>query len=566
MAVAALLIATTACDDAGRGPTAPLSPGEALMSTAGSTVLKLDPASTVDTDIYGPGVTPFEAPCPAGYVATGMAGTTARWFGLAIIAEARLHCRQLLGDGSLGTSAVTTAHPGGTTSELSVLQPFNASCSVSSALVAVGGQVSTQVGEIGGTCDKVSGIVEGTPSLETLGPWRDAGGSLGTSPVAFIAACAPGSVVTGLIGRSGSVLDAVGARCTAIIEVCAAGSFWNGDGCELAAPGTYVPGHGMTFAFPCALGRYQPAAGQTSCLDAPIGTYVDVLGAVAPTPCPTGTTTLAAASSSAADCVVVGDPPGYTPEGKDVRVAPKDATTGEPKEDVKLTFDSVEKSGETTIETKAFYKEDGTPEEDVPPEPEGYKLPEGKTFLDIKTDAEFTGEVTVCAEFDGSAFPKKESTKLLHYKDGGWEDITTSVDEDADTVCGKTSSFSPFVVAQELYAFSGFLRPVENLPTLNRVQAGRAIPVKFSLGGEQGLGILATGYPISVQTACESSSAINGVEETVTAGSSSLSYDAEADQYTYVWRTDRGWASTCRQLVVRLDDGSEYRANFHFVR
>ena len=48
-----------------------------------------------------------------------------------------------------------------------------------------------------------------------------------------------------------------------------------------------------------------------------------------------------------------------------------------------------------------------------------------------------------------------------------------------------------------LYNFSGFFQPVDNLPTLNAVKAGQAIPVKFSLNGDQGLSIFAAGYPRS---------------------------------------------------------------------
>lgn len=44
-----------------------------------------------------------------------------------------------------------------------------------------------------------------------------------------------------------------------------------------------------------------------------------------------------------------------------------------------------------------------------------------------------------------------------------------------------------------LFNFSGFLQPVDNLDTLNTVKAGAGIPVKFSLGGNQGLSILAAG-------------------------------------------------------------------------
>jgi hypothetical protein len=101
---------------------------------------------------------------------------------------------------------------------------------------------------------------------------------------------------------------------------------------------------------------------------------------------------------------------------------------------------------------------------------------------------------------------------------------------------------------------------------MNVVRAGASVPVKFSLNGDQGLDILVAGYPISQQIVCESGTPQDDVEETVTAGSSGLSYDAASDTYTYLWKTNRAWANTCRQLNVRLDDGSEHRANFRFVR
>jgi len=47
------------------------------------------------------------------------------------------------------------------------------------------------------------------------------------------------------------------------------------------------------------------------------------------------------------------------------------------------------------------------------------------------------------------------------------------------------------------YDFSGFYSPVDNPPTLNQVKVGRSIPVKFGLGGDQGLDIFAEGYPKS---------------------------------------------------------------------
>jgi hypothetical protein len=113
------------------------------------------------------------------------------------------------------------------------------------------------------------------------------------------------------------------------------------------------------------------------------------------------------------------------------------------------------------------------------------------------------------------------------------------------------------------YTFSGFFQPVDNLPTLNVVRAGSAIPVKFSLNGDQGLDIFAAGYPSSGSIDCDTGVPQDAIEVTVTAGNSSLSYNAATDTYTYTWKTDRAWTG-CRQLVVRLNDGTDHVVNFKF--
>ena len=131
----------------------------------------------------------------------------------------------------------------------------------------------------------------------------------------------------------------------------------------------------------------------------------------------------------------------------------------------------------------------------------------------------------------------------------------------ADVAGNSATSTSTYDV---VYSFSGFLQPVENLPALNIANAGSAIPVKFSLGGDQGLAIFATGYPASSTIPCDASEPGTVIEETVAAGSSSLSYNATADQYNYVWKTDRSWRGTCRMLVVRFNDGTGHLAKFRF--
>jgi len=114
------------------------------------------------------------------------------------------------------------------------------------------------------------------------------------------------------------------------------------------------------------------------------------------------------------------------------------------------------------------------------------------------------------------------------------------------------------------FNFSGFFQPVDNLPIVNVVQAGQAIPVKFSLNGNNGLNIFAAGYPVSSQVACDANEPGALIEETVTAGGSSLSYDAATDQYIYVWKTDKAWKGMCRLLNTRLKDNSDHFAKFRF--
>jgi hypothetical protein len=57
---------------------------------------------------------------------------------------------------------------------------------------------------------------------------------------------------------------------------------------------------------------------------------------------------------------------------------------------------------------------------------------------------------------------------------------------------------------------------------------------------------------------------VDDVEQVVTTSSSGLTYDATTDTYTYVWKTDKAWAGQCRELILRLDDGTEHRAHFQF--
>jgi CSLREA domain-containing protein len=112
--------------------------------------------------------------------------------------------------------------------------------------------------------------------------------------------------------------------------------------------------------------------------------------------------------------------------------------------------------------------------------------------------------------------------------------------------------------------FKGFLPPINNVRT-NPIHPGKGVPIQFSLGGDHGLAIFASGSPSSAQIACPLSDASGDVLPTVTAGNSELSYDPSTDTYTYVWKTDKSWAGTCRRLFVTFADGSVHTADFSFT-
>ena len=115
-----------------------------------------------------------------------------------------------------------------------------------------------------------------------------------------------------------------------------------------------------------------------------------------------------------------------------------------------------------------------------------------------------------------------------------------------------------------IFNWNGFFPPVNNLPVINQAKGGSSVPVKFSLGGDKGMNIFAPGYPQSVQVSCGSGEVLGEPSLVSSPGASSLSYASGSDQYSLVWKTEKSWAGTCRQLVVKLVDGTEHLAIFQF--
>jgi YVTN family beta-propeller protein len=120
------------------------------------------------------------------------------------------------------------------------------------------------------------------------------------------------------------------------------------------------------------------------------------------------------------------------------------------------------------------------------------------------------------------------------------------------------------------YAFQGFFQPVDNPDVAtNSANAGSSIPVKFKLGGNQGLDIFRPGdptsYPKVTLTDCTTAATLDAIE-TTTANPSGLSYDPATDTYTYVWKTEKAWGNRCGTFQLGLKDGSDHHALFKFKK
>ena len=174
--------------------------------------------------------------------------------------------------------------------------------------------------------------------------------------------------------------------------------------------------------------------------------------------------------------------------------------------------------------------------------------PDGCVFVDHGGDSDPGDDSVIAGGFDlrDAPFPQGRTVAQVFQSDG--------------------VPLTPSEACEPSATFAGFFAPVDNLPVLNEVGAGRAIPVRFSLGGDQGTDIFADGYPRSEAVDCHqiAHAAVNGVDETTSAGASSLFYSASTDRYHYVWATAEEWEGSCRQLVLKLRDGSVHRANFRF--
>jgi hypothetical protein len=108
------------------------------------------------------------------------------------------------------------------------------------------------------------------------------------------------------------------------------------------------------------------------------------------------------------------------------------------------------------------------------------------------------------------------------------------------------------------YAFSGFLQPVDNPPTLNAGKAGRTYPVKWSLT-QSGTAVTDLAAVESLKFAgAPCGTAPSDPLETTATGATSLRF--EGGQFIYNWATPS--APGCYVLLLTLADGSTWPPYF----
>lgn len=112
-----------------------------------------------------------------------------------------------------------------------------------------------------------------------------------------------------------------------------------------------------------------------------------------------------------------------------------------------------------------------------------------------------------------------------------------------------------------IWDFDGFRKPIE---ALREVKAGSTLPLKFSLGGDQGLAIFRPGYPASESFVCGTTPPSIATQPAALTGPTGFRYDGSRDEYIFLWKTDKSWGDTCRVFVLGLADGTTHDIVVHF--
>jgi hypothetical protein len=142
----------------------------------------------------------------------------------------------------------------------------------------------------------------------------------------------------------------------------------------------------------------------------------------------------------------------------------------------------------------------------------------------------------------------------------GPREFTVTAADGAGNSAGATARY------RVIYDFEAFLRPVRNRPRVNTWVAGRSVPIRFELDGNQGLDVIEDGWPQVAIVGCDFTAEPDAGEPARHPHwFRELVYRKSKKRYAMVWQTERRWAGSCRQFMLKLKDGTVRRADFKFV-
>lgn len=133
--------------------------------------------------------------------------------------------------------------------------------------------------------------------------------------------------------------------------------------------------------------------------------------------------------------------------------------------------------------------------------------------------------------------------------------------EAADRAGNRTTATGAYRV---VYAFIATTGPFSSSGTVNTLKAGKDVSFTFSLGGSQGLDILAPEPVLSVEVSCPAGAPRTALHENADGKVSGLRYLASTATYEYEWVTSKAWSGTCRRFSLALRDGTVHVAVFEF--
>lgn len=223
---------------------------------------------------------------------------------------------------------------------------------------------------------------------------------------------------------------------------------------------------------------------------------------------------------------------GNTPTGGNVQTSPGENGVPTPHQ---VIFENVTSSGVTTVTTSST----------GPALPAGFQLGSPPRFYDLQTTATISGSITVCLNFAGVT---PAPTALLHFEGGAWVDITIEGNLGPETICGETTSLSPFVaVTVAPPTISSFFQPLNDpisaSSPMSVFKGGSTVPVKFALRDAAGAlfsdaaaGELAGACALQISLVRIGSGA-PAVDETVNSNQphagNCFRYDAGANQFIF---------------------------------